>query len=146
MSEEANIPEIAAEAEIEKEESNGLPTNWKEALSVLASARSAILKIEGKKAASDVVKKIVLAIVAVLGLLFAWILLMFGLVGGLAALCLMNWWQASFVVGGGHILIAIILLLVAKAIGSEPFPITRKEFEKDREWLKQLKQQSKSQS
>ncbi|WP_411826587.1 phage holin family protein [Luteolibacter sp. AS25] len=148
MSEEPNIPEIASQAEAEIREDNrkGPPSNWKEALSVLAATRSSIMKVEGKQVATDLGKKIALAVVALLGLLFSWILLMFGLVGVLSDLTPMNWWQAAFSVGGLHILIAILLLLIAKSIGSEPFPITRKEFEKDREWLNQLKQQSKSQS
>lgn len=148
MSEEPNIPGIAekAKAEIREEDSGGLPKNWKEGLSVLAASRSAIFKLEGKKAASDAITKLVLAIVAILGLLFSWILLMSGLVGVLAVYTPMNWWQSSFTVAGGHILVAIILLLIAKASGSAPFPITRKEFEKDREWLNQLKKKSKSTS
>lgn len=146
MIEKSQIPKAADDAEAESPIGSALPSNWTQALAALSSSRAAILKIEGKKVASDLIVKVGLVIIAVLGLLFSWILLMIGLVGVLTVYTILNWWQASFAIAGGHVVIAIVLLLIAKAIGSEPFPVTRKEFEKDREWLNQLKQQSKSQS
>ncbi len=105
-----------------------------------------MIKAESGEAIGTGVKKLALAIIGVVALFFAWCLLMSGVVGAIASSPALNWWQAALIVGGVHMLAAIVLFLVAKSEAPAPFPITRAEFEKDREWLNQLKNQSKSQS
>ena len=124
----------------------GFPTNWKEAIATLASARMAMIKAESGEAIGTGVKKLALVIIGVVALFFAWCLFMGGVVGAIASSPALSWWQAAFIVGGGHLLVALVAFLVAKSKASDPFPITRAEFEKDREWLNQLKNQSKSQN
>ncbi len=124
----------------------GFPTNWKEALATLISTRSKILKLELGNAAGAGIQKIVFLIIAVLALFFAWIFLMLGAIGLLTLIPVFVWWHSALIIGGLHVLAAVILLLLVKNGSMPGFPLTRAEFEKDREWLNQTKTNTNSPS
>ena len=62
----------------------------------------------------------------------------------LAGIAGVSWWWIALAGTGLHFLLAIILLLIAKARMAKPlFPITTAELEKDRQWLKNLDARSR---
>lgn len=125
----------------------GLPANWKEAIPVLIASRMGILQIEAKDALEVAVRKLIISGVLAFCLIAAWMLLTAGLIGLISVYFHIAWYFAAFLLAGVHLLIAFFMQLAVKRSKSiESFPITREEFEKDREWLNQLKNRSNSQS
>ncbi len=122
------------------------PMNWKQALPCLVSSRIAIIQTEAKQAVGGAITKVIAAIFAAICLLVTWILIVAGLVGVIAANTHFKWYDAAFTVAGIHLLFAILLVLFIRSKPKESFPITRAEFEKDREWLNQLKNPSNSEN
>jgi len=122
-------------------ERSRLPDNWKQAIPCLVSSRIAIIQAESKQAVSSVFGKVVLLIVAAFFLIIAWLLIAAGIVGVIVLTYSWQWYQAAFAVAGGHIFVAVIALLLSRSKSADSFPITRSEFEKDREWLNQPKKQ-----
>lgn len=113
--------------------------SWKEGFSDLLSSKIGIFKLEAKEAAAVAMGKIVLLSVAAFFLLIAWLLVNAGLVGVIAETTSWTWYHAVFALAGGHCLVALILFLISRTKSADPFPITRAELEKDREWLENLK-------
>ena len=105
----------------------------------LFSTKLKILSIETKGAISGFVRIIVLFALAGLLLFFTWLLLMAGLIGVLVHLTPLTWFYSALIIGGVHLLVAVILALVAKSTKPASFEHTAAEFKKDREWLNQLK-------
>lgn len=135
--------ETPSEARIPGDSERKLPESWKEALACLVSSRIAIIQAESKEAASTGAKKAVLGVIAAFCALFTWILILAGAVGAISAATPWHWYHVSFAAGGLHLAIALIAVLMVKAKAAPPFPITRAEFEKDREWLNQLNKNPK---
>lgn len=117
----------------------GLPENWKGALVGLVASRVEILSVEAKEAIGSAGGKIALLLTGFFFLLTAWVLLLAGAVGGIASATDWKWYHVAFAAAGIHFLLALIAVLVAKSRKSDSFAVTRAEFEKDREWLNQLK-------
>ena len=120
-----------------------LPENWRGAISSLAAARLAIFKIEFQEAATTGVRRLVLAVAAAILSLIAWLLLVAGGVSAIAATSGASWHWIALAAGGIHIIVAVVLLVIAKKPGAAAFPITLSEFQKDREWFEKC-QKSKT--
>lgn len=105
----------------------------------LISTKLRILAIESKAATCGMFRAVVLIAIAFMLLFFTWALLMAGLIGILVAQTGLSWFCAAFIIAGVHFLLAIILVLVAKSTPPTFFEYTKAEFQKDREWLYQLK-------
>lgn len=117
----------------------GLPKDWKSALANLVSARLEIIRIEAKSASAAAVGSIALLVVMLFGLLFAWALGLAAAIGAIAASGSWEWYLVAAVAAGAHLLLAVIALLIIRAGKRKAsFPVTRAEFEKDREWLNRL--------
>lgn len=142
MSAETEIPpETARLGEVPSPGNSGtkLPENWQEALACLVSSRISIMQAESKDAAATGTKKAVLGAVAAFCALLTWLLLLTGAVGAISAATSWTWYHVAFAAAGLHLVIAVIAILIAKSKSAPSFPITRAEFQKDREWLNQLK-------
>jgi len=112
------------------------PGSWNEALSALLTARATILQAEAKIAGKNAVFSLLKWIAAGVLLLFAWLLLVAGII---ASLVLAMDWPLHWVILGAsltHLIVAAILMAAAKSKQQSYFPITRAEFTKDSEWLK----------
>jgi uncharacterized membrane protein YqjE len=116
-----------------------LPGNWREALAGLVASRAAIVSLEAKDAAASAIGRLVPLLVGVVCLVGVWVLAMAGAVGAVVAATEWEWYHVAFAAAGIHLMIALIAIMIAKAKRPAPFPVTRAEFEKDREWLNQLK-------
>jgi len=120
-----------------------LPESWTDALACLVSSRISIIQAESKDAAATGARKAVLVVVAALCVLFTWILVLAGAVGAISSATAWTWYHVAFAAAGLHLLIAVIAVLIVKSKSAPPFPITRAEFEKDREWLNRLNKKPK---
>jgi uncharacterized membrane protein YqjE len=96
---------------------------------------------ESKAAALHVLVLIGCVIAALALCVMGYVFLIVSAVVGLAHLLGTSWPIVALVVGLLHFIIAVILLLVARATVTKPmFPVTVEELKKDREWLKNLNQ------
>lgn len=124
-----------------------LAGSWKDAIPSLIASRIGIIRIESQDAIEIVVRKLILLGVAWFSLFATWALLTAGLIGAIADYFDCPWYYSAFSVGGVYLLISLVMLVIIKrAKKTETFPVTRAEFEKDRQWLNQLKNRSNSQS
>jgi uncharacterized membrane protein YqjE len=105
----------------------------------LISTKLKILAIESKVATWGILRTVVLISTVVVLLLFTWVPLMAGLIGILVEQTGLTWFYAAFAIAGVHFFPAIILALVAKSTPPALFEHTKAEFQKDRAWLHQLK-------
>lgn len=113
--------------------------NWLEAILGLVESRAAIISIEAKDAINSALAKSIPLAVCLFCLFAAWALTVAAAIGCLAAATGWRWHQITFAMAGLHVIIALLALRIAKKGKPAPFPVTRSEFEKDREWLIQLK-------
>jgi uncharacterized membrane protein YqjE len=113
--------------------------NWMEAICGLVESRVSIISIESKDALNSALAKFIPLAVCLFCVLAAWFLAVATAIGCLAATTEWKWYQITFAIAGLHLVIALVALLIAKKSKPAPFPVTRSEFEKDREWLIQLK-------
>lgn len=120
------------------------PANWRTALADLLGSRAALVQYELKRASATGIKKAVLFITAAIFLLLFWIILVAGLVGLISAQGGYLWYTVALVFAGVHLLVALILILIAKRPAPPSFEITRQEFKKDREWLQTFQSPGKS--
>jgi len=120
------------------------PANWAEALMALIASRIALIQFEARASAKTGVKRVVRIVVAVLCLFFTWILLLGGAIGAIAATTGWPWYWLAIAAAGLHLLLAILLAAAFNKPGAPAFPITRAEFQKDREWIQSIQKKSKS--
>jgi hypothetical protein len=121
------------------------PDNWREALMSLIASRIALIQYEAWETARQRVLRVVSVIVAAFCLFFTWALL---LAGGIAAISSASGWPWPWLAIGAavlHLLLALILLNASSAKPAAPaFPLTRAEFQKDREWIENFQKKPKS--
>ena len=110
----------------------------------LISSRASLIGLESKDAAKDAARRAILLVALVFCVFFAWALL---LAGGIACLARISGWPWP----GIAIACAILHLVAAAALARfacsripRAFPITRAEFQKDREWIEILQPTKKS--
>lgn len=113
--------------------------NWVEAILSLIESRSAIISLEAKDALGNTLAKLVPLVVCVFCIFATWALVVVATIGGLASATPWKWYQIAFAMAALHLIIALIALIIAKKKKAASFPVTRSEFEKDREWLINLK-------
>jgi hypothetical protein len=119
------------------------PSSWIEALLAIASTRAELIRLEAKDAARKGSNKAARIIAAVLCITFGWSLLLAGGIGALSHLAGWPWFWTALAIGAVHIVGAAILL--RKSSGRTPlFPVTRAEFQRDREWIENLQKHPKS--
>lgn len=112
-------------------------------LAEFAAARAGLARCEAQDLARRAGRKGMTAAVALAALAFAWALLLAGGLGWAAAAGLPWHWIA---IGAGvlHLLAVLVLGMFLARPAPPAFPLTRRELEKDREWIEKLKQDLKS--
>jgi len=71
-------------------------------------------------------------------------LLLAGSIGALSQLAGWSWFWSALAIGAIHIIIAASLLRKSSGAGTPLFPVTRAEFQRDREWIENLQKNPKS--
>ena len=123
---------------------NPAPANWQTALDTLITSRLSLIQLESKEAVSKTTRSLVFIAAAALAILFAWGLI---LVATIQLIHLTTFWPEHWIalgLGFLHLLLALILVNLAKPSHKSAFSVTRAEFQKDREWLHQLLNTKKS--
>jgi len=117
------------------------PASWNEALATLITTRAAIFQTESKIVACHAVSSVLKWIISGFFLLFAWMLMIIAIMTVLVSS--MDWKWHWVITGAGlfHLLVAAVLLATVKPDKHGYFPITRSEFLKDSEWLKNFQKQ-----
>lgn len=121
-----------------------LPTNWQEALLALIASRLALIELEFKEAVHAGARRIFFVLMALVCALFMWTLLLAAVIAGIAHASGWPWYWIALGVATLHLAAAIGLARVAKSPAAPAFPVTRAEFQKDREWIETLKKTRKS--
>ena len=120
------------------------PLNWREALAGLVAARMALIQLESKDAARDAARRAAWVAAACGCAFFAWALLLAGVIPMISES--LDWPWNRVAVGAAilHLLAGIILVRLAKPSAATAFPVTRAEFQKDREWIENFPKTKKS--
>jgi len=119
------------------------PANWREALMTLIAARIALIELETKDAGKQGAKRAALIATACICMVFAWALL---LAGGVSWIADSGGWPWNLVAIGAavlHLSAGIFCAKLAKPSAGPTFPVTRAEFQKDREWIENLNKTKK---
>ena len=119
------------------------PENWQDAMLALFSSRIALMRLEAKDAAKGATRRIASLVIMILCAFFTWALLLAGGIAGIAAASGWPWYGLALAAAAVHLIVAAILAGIAKAPANPAFPVTRAEFEKDREWIEKLKKTRK---
>jgi uncharacterized membrane protein YqjE len=113
-------------------------------LGAFIESRIGLFATESKSALVQLLTLIVCVVTALIFFVMGYIFLIASAVVWLAGIAGVSWWWIALAGTCVHFLLAIILLLIAKARMAEPlFPITTAELEKDRQWLKNLDAKSR---
>lgn len=121
-----------------------LPSNWREGLLSLIASRVDLIQLESKDAAEQGARRAVLIVAAVICIFFTWALLLAGGIVAISHLTAWPWYWLAITAAAIHLTAAVILARAAKFSGPPSFPVTRAEFQKDREWIENFQKTPKS--
>lgn len=120
------------------------PVNWREALMALVASRVALIQLESKEAVTGGVRRAIFIVVAGGCAFFGWTLLLAGGIAWIADAADWHWSHVALAAAIVHLLAgAILVRLAMKPSGNSAFPVTRAEFQKDREWIENFQKPSK---
>jgi uncharacterized membrane protein YqjE len=109
------------------------------ALADFFESRAALFATESKAAAVQFILVAICLVAALLFFAFGYVFLLATAVVAIAHLANVSWLWTALGAAGLHILIALILILIARSGIKRPIlPETIAELKKDREWLKNL--------
>lgn len=114
------------------------PANWREAVADLLSARVELIRLEAKQAAAQGARKAVIVAILAIAAAFTWALVLAGGIPLVSEASGIRWPLIALAAAGLHLLLALLMIAQLRRPGSPSFPITRDEFQRDREWFKHL--------
>lgn len=120
------------------------PTGWIDAALTLLSSRLQLAQLESKRAARQLVKCAIFIVVAAICGFFGYALIVAGAVTLIADKADWTWGAVALCAAALHIVVAVVLIKLAKPAPGESFAHTRAEFKKDCEWLKNFQKTKKS--
>lgn len=120
------------------------PANWREALTGLVAARFALIQLESKDAAKEAARSGSRLAAACGCAFFAWALLLAGAIPVISESAGWPWSRVALGAAVVHLLAGAVLVRLAKPSPATAFPVTRAEFQKDREWIENFQKTKKS--
>lgn len=120
------------------------PTGWRSGLMTLIASRAALIQLESKDAIESSVKRASFVAAACGCAVFAWALFLAGGVSLISETAEISWKWVALGMALVHLLAAFILARLAKPSEASCFPVTRSEFQKDREWIENFQEATKS--
>lgn len=123
---------------------NSTPSSWADALMSLIFARCSIFRIEAQEAAATASLKFIQTLIAALLLVIAWLFTMIGGAFAIASFAAIPWYWVLLSFAAIHLIVALWFLNLAKKTSPKAFAITLDELQKDREWIANFKNNSKS--
>lgn len=119
------------------------PANTLTAILDLIASRVALVRLESKEVVGHGVRSLLLYIAAGICAVFAWALLVAGLVTWISEAAGWPWHWVALGAAACHAIAAWILMVFAKPATIDTFPLTRSEFQKDRQWLESFQKPRK---
>lgn len=111
----------------------------------LVASRITLIQLESKDAASGTVRSAALILAACGCVFFSWALVLAGGISLVAQLANWPWNYVALAVATVHLLAGLVMARLAlKSPRGAMFPITRAEFQKDREWIENFQKTPKS--
>jgi uncharacterized membrane protein YqjE len=107
------------------------------------SARMELLSLEAREAGQQAVRKGVMAAIIAGCAMIAWLAIVAGLIGWVAAAGKFPWHFAALGAAVLHLLVAGIVVVLLRRPSSPMFSISKAELLKDRAWLLNLKDKPK---
>ncbi len=120
------------------------PAGWSEAVAAMVKSRLGIIQIESKKVISQLVRCLIFIVIACVGAFFGYAFLIAGLVTLIANKAHWPWAYVALGAALIHLVVAGILGMLAKPALAGAFAVTRAEFQKDSEWLKNFQKTKNS--
>lgn len=111
---------------------------------VLISTRFALIELETKDLAKAGARRAVLIAAACGCFVFTWALLLAGTISLISEMTGWPWNRIALATAAFHLLAGALLARLAKPAGESLFPVTRAEFQKDREWIENYQKTRKS--
>ncbi len=121
-----------------------LPSNWREALLSLIASRVELIQLESKEAAGQGARRAILIVTAVICVFFTWALMLAGGIAALSHSTSWPWYWIAITAAAIHLAAAFLMVMAAKSRNQPSFPVTRAEFQKDREWIQNFQKTPKS--
>lgn len=118
--------------------------NWREALMGLIAARCALIQLESKEASEEAARRASLIAAACACTFFAWALILLGGISMISNFTGWHWDAVALALAIVHLLAGIVFAKFAKPSRNAAFPVTRAEFQKDREWIENFSKDKKS--
>lgn len=137
-------PPPSADTDHGREQSGAIPSNWREALLTLVASRVTLIQLESKDAARDAGRRAARIVAVLFCAFFAWALLLTGGIAALAKATGLPWYGVALAFAALHLLAAAIFAKAARTPAAPAFPVTRAEFQKDREWIENFQKTPKS--
>ena len=138
------IPGSAEYSAASANNTGNLPKNWREALLTLVASRISLIQLESKEAAKDAANRVASLIAVVICAFFTWALLLAGVIAAIAKTSGCAWYWIAIAASAVHFAAAILLAKASKKPAAPSFPVTRAEFQKDREWIENFQKPRKS--
>jgi len=121
------------------------PAHWCEALMALIASRIELIQFEAQSAVTQRMCRMLGILVAAICLFFTWALVLAGGIAAIASVSGWSWYGLAFIAAALHLFIAASLIMAGRSKQSSPaFPLTRAEFQKDREWIENLQKKPRS--
>ncbi len=137
-------PPTSAETGIGREPGDAIPSNWREALLTLIASRVTLIQLESKDAARDAGGRLARLVVVIFCAFFTWALLLAGGTAAISEATGLPWYGIALAFAALHLLAAVIFAKAARSPAAPAFPVTRAEFQKDREWIENFQKTPKS--
>lgn len=120
------------------------PTHWREAILTLIATRVALVQHESREAATHAARKAIFIAAMAACVFFAWAFILVGGIACISSVTGVGWPAFALLVGFLHLLAALIFLGQARKSAPPAFPVTRSEFQKDREWIENFQKTPRS--
>jgi cytochrome bd-type quinol oxidase subunit 2 len=130
--------------DLTRESANHATTHWSEALFTLCASRIALIVLESKEVAQHIARRILLMVAIAVCVLFMWALVLAAAIAAIAESLSCPWYFIALAAAAAHWLAAVFLVRASQRPSKPAFPVTRSEFLKDREWIKNLQKSPKS--
>ncbi len=112
--------------------------DWRKALGELFATRAELIRLESQAAAKGVVSKAIWGAILGIAALFCWLLLLAGGIALLAHTTGIVWFWLTLAAAGVHLLVVLLAFVQLRRPAPATFTHTKAEFQRDREWLKNL--------
>jgi cytochrome bd-type quinol oxidase subunit 2 len=120
------------------------PSNWRSALLTLIASRVTLVQLESQDAAKAGARRGLLLVAVLVCAFFTWALLLAGGIAAISQITAWPWHWIAIAASGAHLAAALLFARTARKPGPPVFPVTRTEFQRDREWIENFQKTRKS--